>query len=184
MIPFHLDNQVVEIVHQVVVFRQIGHHLRAMSADRYGFELPLLLAAAFRTLIDGLHDQLAGRGHPYARPIHAFALQAIGRDGATVSELGRRLGVSKQAAAKTAASLERLAYVIRQPHPTDARALHLRRSPRGEELLALSAEIFEQLRNDWKHELSDTRVRTLEDDLERVAGAAVAKLGDLPGWLR
>jgi DNA-binding MarR family transcriptional regulator len=154
MIPFHLDNQVVEIVHQVVVFRQIGHHLRAMSADRYGFELPLLLAAAFRTLIDGLHDQLAG------------------------------LGVSKQAAAKTAASLERLAYVIRQPHPTDARALHLRRSPRGEELLALSAEIFEQLRNDWKHELSDTRVRTLEDDLERVAGAAVAKLGDLPGWLR
>lgn len=155
-----------------------------MTANRFGFELPLLLAAAFRTVIDSLHDQLAARGHPDARPIHGFALQAIGPDGATVSELGRRLGVSKQAAAKTAASLERLAYVIRQPHPTDARALHLRRSPRGEELLALSAEIFEQLRNDWKHELSDTRVRTLEDDLERVAGAAVAKLGDLPGWLR
>lgn len=155
-----------------------------MSADRFGFELPLLLAAAFRTLIDGLHDQLAARGHPDARPIHAFALQAIGPDGATVSELGRRLGVSKQAAAKTAASLERLAYVTRQPHPTDARALQLRRSPRGEELLSLSAEIFEQLRNSWKHQLSDKRVRTLEDDLEQVAGAAVTKLGDLPGWLR
>ena len=77
-----------------------------MSADRFGFELPLLLAAAFRTLIDGLHDQLAARGHPDARPIHAFALQAIGPDGATVSELGRRLGVSKQAAAKTAPPAE------------------------------------------------------------------------------
>jgi DNA-binding MarR family transcriptional regulator len=155
-----------------------------MSADRFGFELPLLLVAAFRTLIDGLHDQLAARGHPDARPIHAFALQAIGRDGATVSELGRRLGVSKQAAAKTAASLDRLSYVIRQPHPTDARAVQLRRSQRGEELLSLSAEIFEQLRDGWKHELGDERVRTLEDDLERLAGAAITKLGDLPGWLR
>jgi DNA-binding MarR family transcriptional regulator len=155
-----------------------------MSTERFGFELPLLLAAAFRTLIEDLHDQLAARGHPDARPIHAFALQAIGPDGATVSELGRRLGVSKQAAAKTAASLERLTYVIRQPHPTDARALQLRRSPRGDELLSLSAEIFEQLRNGWKHELGAKRVRTLEDDLEQVAGAAVSKLGDLPGWLR
>jgi hypothetical protein len=48
----------------------------------------------------------------------------------------------------------------------------------------LSAEIFEQLRNGWKYELSDKRVRTLEDDLEQVAGAAIMKLGDLPGWLR
>jgi DNA-binding MarR family transcriptional regulator len=155
-----------------------------MSADRFGFELPLLLAAAFRTLIDDLHHQLAVRGHPDARPIHAFALQAIDPDGATVSELGRRLGVSKQAAAKTAASLERRSYVIRQPHPTDARAIQLRRTPRGEELLSLSAEIFEQLRNGWKRELGGKRIRTLEDDLERVAGAAVAKLGDFPGWLR
>ena len=155
-----------------------------MPADRFGFELPLLLGAAFRTLIDKLHYQLAARGHPDARPIHAFALQAIGPDGATVSELGRRLGVSKQAAAKTAASLERLTYVSRQPHPTDARALQLRRSPRGEELLSVSADIFEQLRNGWKHELGDERLRTLEDDLERLAGAAITNLGDLPGWLR
>jgi hypothetical protein len=66
----------------------------------------------------------------------------------------------------------------------DARAVQLRRSPRGEELLSLSAEIFEQLRTDWKRELGDKRVRALEDDLERLAGAAATKLGDLPGWLR
>jgi DNA-binding MarR family transcriptional regulator len=155
-----------------------------MTANRFGFELPLLLAAAFRTVIDGLHDQLAVRGHPDARPIHGFALQAIGPDGATVSELGRRLGVSKQAAAKTAASLERLTYVIRQQHPTDARAVQLRRSPRGEELLSLSAEIFDQLRTGWQRELGDKRMRALENDLERLAGASAARLGDLPGWLR
>ncbi len=155
-----------------------------MTSDRFGFELPLLLASAFRALVDGLHDQLAERGHPHARPIHGFALQAIGPDGATVSELGRRLVVSKQAAAKTAASLERLGYVVRYQHPTDARAVELRRSARGEELLSLSAEIFGQLRAGWARELGDARVRALEDDLEHIASTSSANLGDMPGWLR
>jgi DNA-binding MarR family transcriptional regulator len=155
-----------------------------MESDRLGFELPLLLAGAFRALIDALHVELAERGHPGARPVHGFALQAVGPDGVTVSELGRRLGVSKQAAAKTAASLERLDYVLREHHPTDARAVQLRRSPRGEELLAMSAEIFAQLRAGWARELGIERIRALEDDLERIAVAGGAKLGDLPGWLR
>jgi DNA-binding MarR family transcriptional regulator len=155
-----------------------------MTRDRFGFELPVLLAGAFRALIDALHLELAGHGHPEARPIHGFALQAIGADGATVSELGRRLGVSKQAAAKTAASLERLGYVVRQQHATDARAVQLRRSLRGNELLALSAEVFTRLRAEWARELGAERISQLEDDLERIAVAGGAKLGDLPGWLR
>src|SRR5476649_2044731 len=51
-------------------------------------------------------------GHPDARPLHGFALQAIG-SGSSISELGRRLGVSKQAAAKTASSVVRLGYASR-----------------------------------------------------------------------
>ena len=155
-----------------------------MTANRFGFELPLLLAGAFRALIDSLHDELTARGHPDARPIHGFALQAIGPEGTTVSELGRRLGVSKQAAAKTVANLELLGYVVRGQHATDARAVQLRRSARGEELLSLSAEIFARLRAGWARELGVERVRTLEDDLERISRAGGAKLGDLPGWLR
>lgn len=155
-----------------------------MTPDRFGFELPVLLAGAFRALIDDLHLQLADLGHPDARPIHGFALQAIGADGATVSELGRRLGVSKQAAAKTAASLERLGYLVREQHASDARAVQLRRSPRGNELLALSAEAFTRLRAEWARVLGAERIRQLEDDLERIAVGGGAKLGDLPGWLR
>jgi DNA-binding MarR family transcriptional regulator len=155
-----------------------------MTSDRPGFELPLLLARAFRGLIDALHLELAELGHSDARPIHGFALQAIGPEGTTLSELGRRLGVSKQAATKTAASLERLGYVSREHHPTDARAVRLRRSPRGEEMLSLSAEIFERLRAEWASELGGDRVRALEDDLERIATSTGVKLGDLPGWLR
>ncbi len=172
------------MVHQVVFIRRDRRRCRAMTTDRFGFELPLLLAAAFRALVDGLHDRLAARGHPNARPIHGFALQAIGPDGATVSQLGRRLAVSKQAAAKTAASLERLGYVVRGEHPTDARAVQLSRSPRGQDLLALSAEIFAVLLAEWARELGHARIRALEDDLERISRTGSAKLGDLPGWLR
>lgn len=157
----------------------------AMGDERFGFELPLLLIGAFRAIVDELHAELAKLGHPDARPLHGFALQAVGPDGTTVSELGRRLGVSKQAAAKTAAGLERIGYVAREPHPTDARANRLRRTPRGEEMLRLSAEIFTRLRAGWIEEIGAQRMRALEDDLAHMLGTAGGtKLGDLPGWLR
>ena len=155
-----------------------------MTTDRPGFELPLLLVGAFRALIDALHRELATQGHPDARPIHGFALQAIGPDAVTLSELGRRLGVTKQAAAKTATGLERLGYVARGQDPSDARAVRVQRTARGEDMLVRSAEIFERLRSAWAIELGLERVQMLEDDLERIVVTSGAKLGDLPGWLR
>jgi DNA-binding MarR family transcriptional regulator len=156
-----------------------------MTRDRYGFELPLLLAGSFRALIDDLHAELASQGHPDARPIHGFALQALGPDGATISELGRRLGVSKQAAAKTAASLEQVGYLARREDPADRRAQLLVRTARGAEMLALSAEIFERIRADLAGRIGAPRLAALEDDLEAiVSGYGPPRLGDLPGWLR
>jgi DNA-binding MarR family transcriptional regulator len=152
---------------------------------RPGYELPLLLAGAFRELIDSLHAELAEHGHGRARPIHGFALQAIGAGGVTVSELGRRLGVTKQAAAKTAAGLEQIGYITRRPSTDDARATVLTRTARGEEMLDLSAEIFEQLRRDWVRRLGAEQVRAIEDGLAAiVTSTGGTKIGDLPGWLR
>ena len=127
---------------------------------------------------------LAERGHPDARPIHGFALQAIGREGVTTSELGRRLGVSKQGAAKTAAGLERIGYITREADPADARAALLKPTAHGIDLLALSAEIFDRQQAEWAAELGAKRLTALEDDLRRIVVPSGTKLGDLPGWLR
>jgi DNA-binding MarR family transcriptional regulator len=155
------------------------------GVPRPGFELPLLLAGTFRELIDSLHAELGQRGHGQARPIHGFALQAIGADGVTVSELGRRLGVTKQAAAKTAAALEEIGYITRRPSTDDARATVLTRTPRGEEMLELSAAIFERLRQDWVRRLGAEQIQAIEDGLAAiVTGSGGTKIGDLPGWLR
>lgn len=146
-----------------------------------GFELPLLLFAGFRSLIDELHSELAARGHPQVRPAYGFAMQAIGRDGATASDIGRRLGVSKQAAGKTVDKLTALGYAERVEDPDDARRKIVRLTPRGIDSLRQSAEIFERLHGRWARELGAQRVRDMESDLRRIAPPESFRL-DVAGW--
>ncbi|MFH9424674.1 MarR family winged helix-turn-helix transcriptional regulator [Streptomyces sp. NPDC017529] len=153
-----------------------------MSSDPSpGFELPLRLFLAFRTLIEGLHDELARQGHPDVRPMHGFVFQAIGPTGTTAADLGRRLGVSKQAAGKTIDALERLGYVERGTDPRDARRKTVRLTERGTDCLDRSARIFDRLRADWAGVLGEDRLRALEGDLRSMTSAEPFLL-DVPGW--
>lgn len=147
-----------------------------------GYELPLLLLAGFRTLIDELHDELARRGHPQARPAHGFAMQAIGPDGATASDIGRRLGVSKQAAGKTVDRLIALGYAERAADPGDARRRLVRRTAHGDEMLALSAAIFDRLREQWAQTLGEQQLRAMEGGLRTVTAPNAFRL-DATRWL-
>ncbi|NGO69810.1 MarR family winged helix-turn-helix transcriptional regulator [Streptomyces boncukensis] len=152
------------------------------AGERHGFELPLLLFAGFRSLIDQLHTELAERGHPGVRPAYGFAMQAIGRDGVTASELGRRLGVTKQAAGKTVDRLAALGYAERAGDGVDARRKVVRLTPRGVDALAQSAALFEDLRAEWAATLGEERLREVEDALERVVPKSAFRL-DGGAWL-
>lgn len=148
--------------------------------DTPGFELPLLLFSGFRALIERLHEELARQGHPDARPAHGFALQAIGPAGATASALGRRLGVSKQAAGKTVDRLARLGYVERVADEADGRAKLIRLTPRGMDVLTRSAAIFDDLRDEWVRVLGPAQVGALEEALRTVVPGGVRV--DAVGW--
>jgi DNA-binding MarR family transcriptional regulator len=150
-------------------------------ADPPGFELPLRLFMGFRTLIDEVHAELARQGHPDLRPMHGFVLQAVGLDGTTAVDLGRRLGVSKQAAGKTIDSLEQLGYLVRAVDPRDARRKIVGLTGRALDALARSAAIFDDLRVRWAQILGPERLRALEADLRKVTDADVFRL-DVPGW--
>ena len=147
-----------------------------------GFELPLLLLSGFRTLIDRLHAELARRGHPNVRPAYGFAMQAIGTEGATATEIGQRLGVSKQAAGKTVDRLDALGYVDRIDDDADGRRKLIRLTPRGVDALVQSARIFDELRADWVRTLGANRVADLEASLRTMVPAPTFRL-DVPGWL-
>jgi DNA-binding MarR family transcriptional regulator len=149
--------------------------------ERPGFELVFLLGSAFRQIIDRLHVELAEKGHPDARPIHGFALQAIGSGGITTAELGRRLGVSKQAAAKTVKNLETLGYVARVADTADARSVLLMRTALGGELLEQSARFFDESQQQLIEQFGEKNYAKLLDQLGYIAGDG--GIGDLPGWL-
>jgi DNA-binding MarR family transcriptional regulator len=152
------------------------------EARTYGFELPLLLFGGFRSIIEELHAELARRGHPDLRPAHGFALQAIGTGGATATEVGRRLGVSKQAAGKTIEHLEELGYVYRDSDAADRRRKLVRITPHGLDALGNSALIFEDIRSRWNAELGPARLSALEADLRAMSADQAFRL-DVPGWL-
>jgi DNA-binding MarR family transcriptional regulator len=146
-----------------------------------GFVLPLLLFAGFRTIIDRLHAELARQGHPDFRPAHGFALQAIGVQGATASEIGRRLGISKQAAGKTTDRLEALGYVERADDAADGRRKLIRLTPRGVDVLSRSALIFDDLHAEWATTIGARQLADLETALQAVVPADGFRL-DAPGW--
>jgi DNA-binding MarR family transcriptional regulator len=146
-----------------------------------GYELPLLLFSGFRSIIDELHVELARRGHQEMRPAHGFAMQAIGLNGATATEIGRRLGISKQAAGKTVERLEAIGYVQRAGDGADRRRKLVRLTPRGVEALTLSAEIFNDIRARWAATLGPDRVADLEAGLRTMVPGEMFRL-DVPGW--
>lgn len=148
-----------------------------------GYELPLLLFAGFRTLIDRLHTRLATEGHPGLRPAYGFAMQAIGTQGATASDIGRRLGVSKQAAGKTVDRLLAVGYAERTDDPADARRRLVRLTERGYDALARSAAIFDELRAEWAATLGADRVQDMEAALRTVVPAETAYRLDATSWL-
>lgn len=154
---------------------------RSRPTTGAGYELPLLLLSGFRTLIDALHEELAKQGHPDVRPVYGFAMQAVGPNGATVTEIGRRLGVSKQAAAKTVVRLEQLGYVTRIDHPGDARSKLVVLSDRGRDALRRSAVIFDSLHGEWESKLGSRRLRQLEADLRSLTPAGFPL--DAASWL-
>ncbi|MDF5751844.1 MarR family winged helix-turn-helix transcriptional regulator [Spongiactinospora sp. TRM90649] len=152
-----------------------------MSSETPGFELPMRLLLGFRVIIDELHLELAVQGHPDMRPLHGFVFQAIGPSGATAVELGRRLGVSKQAAGKMVETLERLGYVERADDPLDGRRKIVRLTAHAVDALARSERIFDRIRARWADTLGPGRLDALEDDLRKVTPPEVFRL-DIPHW--
>jgi DNA-binding MarR family transcriptional regulator len=143
-----------------------------------GYELPLRLFAAFRSIIDEVHAELARQGHPDVRPMH---FQAIGVDGTTAVELAARLGVTKQAAGKTISALERQGYVERAADARDARRKIVRLTGKGVDMLDKSAHLFDTVQTRWAEAIGEDRLAALHADLRTLTPGELFRL-DAPGW--
>ncbi|MQA36174.1 MarR family winged helix-turn-helix transcriptional regulator [Modestobacter roseus] len=150
--------------------------------SRSGADLALLLLGGFRALVDDAQAELARRGFEDVRPVHDFAIRAIAAGADSASELGRRMSVSKQAAAKTIAVLQERGYVGRDIDPDDARRKRLQVTERGFTVLREGEQIFDELRDRWAREIGAEQLAELEARLADLVGPTPVRL-DAPGWI-
>ena len=150
--------------------------------SRSGADLALLLLGGFRTLVDAAIVELARRGYEDVRPVHDFAMRAIGAGADSASELGRRLSISKQSAAKTIAVLQERGYVARDTDPLDARRKRLQVTALGFDVLRKGEAIFDELRDQWEQQIGAAELETFETQLAALVGAVPVRF-DTPGWI-
>lgn len=150
--------------------------------SRSGAELALLLLGAYRRMVDDVVAGLEAQGYPDVRPVHDFAMRAIVAGADSASELGRRMSVSKQAAAKTIAVLVDRGYVERETDPGDARRKRLAVTPLGFEVMRAGESLFEELRESFTREIGRSELAALEAALTTLAGDAAIRI-EAPGWV-
>ncbi len=139
-----------------------------------GDPVPLarLFAMAYRLLVDGLHEELPRRGWDDVRPAYGFVLLALRGGPASLRDLPRVLGTSKQAVSKLVDAMVAAGYVERLADPGDARAKRVRLSDRGRTLLAVVEDVHAELERGWAATLGESRLAGLRGDLEEVLRAA------------
>lgn len=150
--------------------------------SRSGAELALLLLGSYRSLVDEVVRGLAVRGYDDVRPSHDFAMRAIASGADTASELGRRLSVTKQAAAKTIAILLERGYIELSPDPEDGRRKRIRVTPLGWEVMHAGEAIFDELHERWEQEMGVEQLALLKEQLRRIVGDAPVQI-EAPGWV-
>jgi len=150
--------------------------------SRSGADLALLLLGSFRTLVDAAIAELAERGHQDVRPVHDFAMRAIAAGADSASELGRRLSITKQSAAKTIAVLQERGYVTRDTDPRDGRRKRLQVTALGFDVMRQGEAVFDELRDQWAQQIGAAELDRIEDHLAALAGAQPVRF-DTPGWI-
>jgi DNA-binding MarR family transcriptional regulator len=115
-----------------------------------GAQFAMLLYSAFDAMASEVHTELARAGHPHLSVSNEFAMRAIDDGADSAADLARALGVTRQAAAKTIVSLEKLDYVGRISDDADARRKRLVVTDHGREAVAIGAHAFDAIYTRWR----------------------------------
>ncbi|MYV55166.1 MarR family winged helix-turn-helix transcriptional regulator [Streptomyces sp. SID3212] len=128
-----------------------------------------LVLALSGQLVQEIHARVSQRGFEDLRPAHGFAFVRISRGGATTADLAEHLGVTKQAAAQSVEELVRKGYVVRRPHPHDARARLLELTETGWAATRAADQAAREAVAPWRAALGEARFSELVADLVRIA---------------
>jgi DNA-binding MarR family transcriptional regulator len=139
----------------------------ALAGAHPGSELMTLLVGAVRGISQVFTDRMTAAGFDDVRPTHGFALTLVGEHGTTATELGRRLGMTKQSAGEVVTHLARHGYVERRPDPEDRRARRITLTTRGRECVEIIWAELAEIQGAWADAVGETGLEELTTGLRK-----------------
>ena len=143
------------------------------AGEPTGQPLGPLLSRASRAFDAEVHGRLVALGYDDVRVAHGAVFARLDPAGATVADLARRAGMTKQAMGELVDDLEAKGYLRRVPDPRDARAKLVRLTASGERHVADARQVLAAVERDIGRRLGARRLRDLRGILRSIATDAV-----------
>jgi DNA-binding MarR family transcriptional regulator len=110
-------------------------------------------------------------GAPMLRPSHTNLFPHLDFQGTRLTELAKKLGVSKQAVGQTVAELEAFGVVESITDPADARAKLVRFTPKGAESIADGLRVLGTIEQELTSEVGTDQMAALHTSLVALEAA-------------
>jgi DNA-binding MarR family transcriptional regulator len=149
--------------------------MRAVHDAKWEPSVPALVNLVAASGGPRLRAAFAAAGLDGIRPAQAVALVPLATGGLHASDLADRLRVSRQAVAQAVAALERHDYVVRGPHPSDARVRIIALTPRGRHALRVMRSTAIDVEKRWRDVLGEHRFGELRETLLALRSAEIGE---------
>lgn len=132
-----------------------------------------LLLDAFNWFDTGLLTSLKEQGWPDLSHSQSMVMAYLASDGIRISELARRLGVSRQAAQKSVKELERLKLVKTEIDPTNSSAKTVVLTDQGKANVTAALNTFSEIESQLSNRIGSAGLASMRKMLEKDWGAPV-----------
>ena len=150
--------QVDGCVNQVYTIGMIKEKITQLEANP---PLGQLLLQAFRWFDKSLLLTLADRDWPQLSHSQSLIFAYLDRQGTRISELARRIGVSRQAVHKTVRELEALGLVTLRHDPSNRSAKLVTLTKRGQANIDAAIDAFEDIEDELASRIGESLVDNL-----------------------
>lgn len=131
-----------------------------------GRNLPQLLGDARRWFEDALLATLEEAGEIHVSPTQAGLFAVLDDEGTTVSELARRMGVTRQTAHQAVHGLVAAGLLEQTPDPSSGRRRLIRRTAEGERTHRRAELVLRRVEQELADRIGEQAVRALRTALE------------------
>lgn len=129
--------------------------------------MPRLLLSAFRWFDDALRQSFEAQDLPLLTHSQSLLMSLVTTEGIRISELARRLDMTRQGAQKAVAGLEAVQLVQTTIDPRNSSAKIVRLTETGVQNIAIAQKIFVELEQELATRIGAENVSTLRKTLAR-----------------